>query len=347
MYTKDSFENYPALKNIIKRYGMNNFLDPLTKTIMRGHIMNYIELLIKDKTPFSMIILDIDNFKQINDNYGHHIGDLVLEETAKNIIDIVGDNGLVGRYGGDEFIIVDFKHNDYDSMHEYLTQFYDGATQGPFRKIVIVDQLHLLITGTIGTANYPNNATDYDDLFNKADKALYRGKMKGRNCFIIYVHEKHKDIDISKLMKEPIQKSINTLYAIFDTKNDFDYVKTESFNYIKKILKINFVFYFDKNCVLENHEDVVVTDFDNYLDDLNVGVFNSVGELYDNSRQIRNFISKEMLSTMLICKIVIRGEFFGYIVFADNSIERIWQNDDIALIITLARLLGGMSKYVK
>lgn len=346
MYTKDSFDNYPELKNIIKKYGMNNFLDPLTKTIMRGHIMNFIESLIKNKIQFTMIILDIDNFKLINDNYGHHIGDLVLEETAKNIVDAVSNFGFVGRYGGDEFIIIDFKHTTYDSMHDFLQSLYDGGDcEAVFRRTITVENIKLLITGTIGCANYPTDSTEFDDLFNKADKALYRGKMKGRNCFIIYVHEKHKDIDISKLIKEPIQKAIYTLYNIFDTRDDIDFVKTEAFNYIKKILKINHVFYFDKNYRLEKNKNIVVKDFENYIDDMNIAVFNSVGPLSDESAEIAKFINEEVVSTMLICKIIFRGEFYGYIVFADDRIERIWQNDDIAIIITLTRLLGAMIKY--
>ena len=340
MYTKDSFNNCPVFKDIIKKHGVNNLLDPLTKTVMRGHIMTYIEALIKEGKPFSMILLDIDNFKQINDNYGHHIGDLVLEETAKNIVDKVGNTGIVGRYGGDEFIIIDFIHNDYDSMHEYLEGFYALDCTGPFKRIVSAEGLHLLITGTIGTVNFPNNGTEFDDLFNKVDKALYRGKMKGRNCFIIYVHEKHKDIDISKLIKEPIQISLNAIYDIFESRSDLNYLKHESFNYIKKVTKISDVFFVNDKYELEGKENVVVNNFDQYLDDLNVCVFNSITDVYHNNEQIHHLVDETGIYSMLVSKIVYKDEFYGYMIFAEYNVERIWQNEDIALAITVSRLLG-------
>ena len=347
MYTTDSFNNCPVFKDIIKKNGVNNLLDPLTKTVMRGHIMTYIEALIKEGKPFSMILLDIDNFKQINDNYGHHIGDLVLEETAKNIVDKVGDTGIVGRYGGDEFIIIDFIHNDYDSMHKYLEGFYDFDCSGPFKRIVIVEGLHLLITGTIGTVNFPNNGTEFDDLFNKVDKALYRGKMKGRNCFIIYVHEKHKDIDISKLIKEPIQISLNAIYNIFESRSDLNYLKHESFNYIKKVTKISDIFFINDKYELEGKENVVVNNFDQYLDDLNVCVFSSVTDVYQNNEQIHHLIDETGIYSMLVSKIVYKDEFYGYMIFAEYNVERIWQNEDIALAITVSRLLGYKIKNNK
>ncbi len=345
MYTVNSFDQYPELKNIIKKHGIKNFLDPLTKTIMRGHIMNFIESLIKEKRQFSLIIMDIDNFKYINDNYGHHIGDLVLTETAKNIIDAVGDTGIVGRFGGDEFIIVDFVHNDYDSMHSYLVDFYEIPCVSPFRRYVKVEDVNLFITGTIGTANFPNNSTDFDDLFSKADKALYRGKMKGRNCFIIYVHEKHKDIDISKLMKEPIQNSIYNLFQMFDERNDISYLKNESFNYIKKILKISDILFINRDRVLDFNDSIVVSDIEDFLDDMNVGVYNSVTEICEKSEDMERFISNTGLVSVLISKVMFKGECYGYVVFGDKSVLRIWQNDDVALAVAESRLLGALLRY--
>ena len=342
MYKKDSFDNYPVFKKIIDKYGMNNFLDPLTRTILRGHIMSYIEDLIEQKKPFSLIIIDIDNFKQINDNYGHKIGDEVLRITAKRIIDTVGDSGLVGRYGGDEFIIVDFVHNDYDSMHKFLEGFYDSELCGNsvFRQIIKVEQINLLITGTIGTANYPNNAQDFDDLFEKADKALYRGKMKGRNCFIIYVEEKHKDIDISKLIKEPLQTTFYNLANLIDS----DHTLSDKFHeislYIQKTLKISHVLiinptvdYFD-NC---KHLNI---DFEDYIEENNACVFNSVDPVYNSSTEFEKFIDETGIASLIVGKIVVKKHFYGYLLFGETNVQRIWQNEDLALLEYVVRLLG-------
>ena len=342
MYTKKSFDKYPMFKDIINRYGMVNFLDPLTKTILRGHMMTYVDKLIREKFPFSLIILDIDNFKQINDNYGHQIGDRILQETAKNIIEYVGDSGLVGRYGGDEFIIVDKDHTDYDSMHKFLTDLYMDVNVNVLRKDLKIDQMQIFITGTIGTANFPNDATDYDDLFNKADKALYRGKMKGRNCFIIYVHEKHKDIDISKLIKEPIQNIFHSLDLIFEKDSSLVHKLEEGIKYLKEKLKITDVFCFTKKGKLVSNkaDKNVVNSFDEIIDDIGFSAYNTIDEVYNDYDDLDKFIDKYNLACLLIGKITFKNELYGYLLFADSSVQRIWQNEDIAILIFVMRLIG-------
>ena len=341
MYTKKSFENYPLFKDIIKRYGMGNLLDPLTKTILRGHMMTYVDKLISEKKPFSLIIIDIDNFKQMNDNYGHQVGDLILQETANNIIDAVGDNGLVGRYGGDEFIIVDKVHTDYDSMHAFLVDLYMKEENRVFRTDLKIDQLQIFITGTIGAANFPNDATDYDDLFNKADKALYRGKMKGRNCFIIYVHEKHKDIDITKLIKDPIQNMFHALDDIFETSKDFKDKLKLGIKYLRERLKISDVFFFNKDGKMLNEPSIKVTNFDEIIDDVGFSAFNRTEEVLDYSKDLDKFIHHFRIASMLIGRITFKNEKYGYLIFADSLVQRIWQNEDMAVLIFAMKLIGA------
>ena len=346
MYTKDSFENYPIFKNIIKKYGKVNLLDPLTKTILRGHMMTYVDDLIREKKPFSLIIIDIDNFKQINDNYGHQVGDEILKITADNIIEAVGDCGLVGRYGGDEFIIVDIVHNDYDSMHLFLETIYMGATRNlpcgtVFRKDLAVGSVKIFVSGTIGAANFPNDADNYDDLFNKADKALYRGKMKGRNCFIIYVHEKHKDIDISKLIKEPIQNTLFNLSALFDKDCPINEKIISVIDYIKKLLKITAVYLFDENGSCFFGDDYNVGDLSSFIDENDMAAYNNINEIYGNDKKFDKFIDDYNLFSVLIGRIMFKGKCYGYIIFSDSAVQRIWQNEDMALMYFTIKLIGS------
>ncbi len=348
MYTKNSFDKYPVFKNIIKKYGLNNLLDPLTKCILRGHIMTYVDELIREKVPFSLIIIDIDNFKQINDNYGHQQGDVILKETCKSIIETVGDAGLVGRYGGDEFIIVDLVHTNYDSMHAFLTSMYNfnpvdtcgKLCQGPFRRDLRVNQLQIFITGTIGSANFPNDATDYDDLFNKADKALYRGKMKGRNCFIIYVHEKHKDIDITKLVKEPLQNIFHHIDMIYETKKSLRTKFVESAKYIEEKMKISGCHLFDENGKLYGVEGVEIPNIADLVDEIGFTAYNLTNDIYDISDELNNYIDKYKLFSLLIGKIIFKNHEYGYLVFNDSKVQRIWQNEDMALLVFYMQILG-------
>ena len=339
MYTKEYFDNYPVFKNIIKKYGIQNFLDPLTQTISRGYIMSYVEDLIKENKSFYMIIMDIDNFKQINDNYGHKVGDEVLAMTAKNIVETIGRDGLVGRYGGDEFIIIDYVHKDYDSIHKFLEEMYMNECNGVFRRIMNVGQVKLFITGTVGCANFPNDSTDFDDLFLKADKALYRGKIKGRNCFIIYVHEKHKDIDISKLIKEPIQTTVNTLFKIFDENKPLYHKQQEAYNHIKKVLKISDVLFVNSNNELEGDKNYFVKDLDIDLDENVVAVYTATSDIINPN--LKKFVEDKNIASMMIGRLTYKGNYYGHIVFGENNTLRIWQNEDIALLLLVIRLIGS------
>lgn len=352
MYTKKSFENYPLFKDIIKRYGMGNLLDPLTKTILRGHMMTYVDKLISEKKPFSLIIIDIDNFKQMNDNYGHQVGDLILQETANNIIDAVGDNGLVGRYGGDEFIIVDKVHTDYDSMHAFLVDLYMKEENRVFRTDLKIDQLQIFITGTIGAANFPNDATDYDDLFNKADKALYRGKMKGRNCFIIYLAAKHANILIEP-NKEKLYSSMEMLSRVFNIITVGDDLKKNiksAIQYLSSYLMIDHICVQSTNkiCVEQVHSLSVMKEFEYIDNDLICREMNSSGLFFLNARKslmqtgsttLHALLKSQQIYSFLGVKIEINNKNFG-ILRADSTNIKTWQSSEMDLFVVAAKLIA-------
>ena len=339
MYTKNSLDKYPTFKNIIKKYGMINLLDPLTKTILRGHMMTFVDELIKAKQQFYLMIIDVDNFKQVNDNYGHQVGDEILKDIGSSLVEIVGDYGLVGRYGGDEFIIVDLYHQTYDSIHEFLERFY-MCEESVFRRSVHASNVSVFVTGTIGTANFPNDAIDYDDLFYKADKALYRGKTKGRNCFIIYVESKHKDIDINLLIKEPIQDTLYELLSIFDLDMNLNDKLEKAFSYVSKKTKISDIFVFDKNNALINDNSIVVPEISEFIDsDIDYAVYNTIDEV-NGGRAFDSFLKIHPIACLLITRIKFKGKVYGHLAFGDTIVQRIWQNEDIALLLFLMRLIA-------
>ena len=184
--------------NHFKQFVSDRYKDNLTGLYQREVIVRYVERLIEEGVPFSYGIIDVDNFKQINDTYGHHVGDIVLQDVAKQLVGDMDDNGVIGRFGGDEFIVVFEGLTDYDAQwqkcYNILTNVdpvrYDEKEDG------------IIITYTMGMAKYPFDAKTANDIFELADKALYRGKMKGRNCFIIYLESKHKNIDLRSLREK-------------------------------------------------------------------------------------------------------------------------------------------------
>ena len=163
----------------------NEELDPLTRAYSKSFIVEKIKEAIDSKRQFSLMILDIDNFKLFNDSYGHMFGDIVLVETAAAVNSVIGDNGFISRIGGDEFLVLYYVDNNYDDVHLACKTIRDSITELSKNNVKQAE-----ITATVGCSSYPKDGDSYEVLFRKADKALYRGKKKGRNCFIIYSVEK-------------------------------------------------------------------------------------------------------------------------------------------------------------
>lgn len=164
-------------------------IDSLTGLIAKGEATNMaIKTIDVDKREnVSLAIVDIDHFKYVNDTFGHMVGDNVIKQVANIIAEEVGNDGFVGRIGGDEFLIMFFDAYDLEnararirSIKNTVSARYPADVEG-----------QPVITLSIGCAAYPKDAGNYEELFGLADFALYRAKEKGRNRYIIYDVEKH------------------------------------------------------------------------------------------------------------------------------------------------------------
>lgn len=136
-----------------------------------------------------MIIVDIDNFKQVNDNYGHMFGDMVIQRLADILSETFEEDGIIGRFGGDEFFVFVEKIENPDILRTKIKT----VSKNMFMAFSENNDKKINVTLSIGITRYPNDGRDYEDLFAKADKALYIAKEKGKNRFIIYDDDKHKN----------------------------------------------------------------------------------------------------------------------------------------------------------
>ena len=154
--------------------------DPLTGLYNRRHLdeMLHIELSRSKRagTPLTILLLDIDHFKNINDTHGHQIGDVALQSVATILKTNVRVGDVVCRYGGEEFILVfpGMKAMDGHVRAEVL------RTLVTLQTITNEDQT-LSVTISIGGSVYPQDGTTADELVSLADQALYRAKQNGRN----------------------------------------------------------------------------------------------------------------------------------------------------------------------
>jgi diguanylate cyclase (GGDEF)-like protein len=128
------------------------------------------------KRPFCCMMLDLDHFKHINDEYGHQIGDQVLQEFAKRCKDSVREVDLVGRYGGEELIIL-LPETDRKLSMQVAERLRGCIAAAP---IQVFDK-EISVTVSIGVATQDDNTIHLETLIARADQAMYIAKHKGRN----------------------------------------------------------------------------------------------------------------------------------------------------------------------
>lgn len=135
---------------------------------------------------FYLLLMDVDDFKNINDTYGHMFGDEVLVRVSEIIRSVLSSRGTVGRFGGDEFLMVIENVNDEEELRR-LVKTISKHIQWAFAGVPNT----ISITTSAGIVKFPEDGASYEELFNKADKSLYIAKAKGKNRFIIYDEKKH------------------------------------------------------------------------------------------------------------------------------------------------------------
>ena len=209
VYTKYTGENI-VTGRIVLADGVNSMgnivevvdeltMDSLTKVYNKKTITEYASRLVKQDTVnrISIAILDIDYFKQVNDRYGHLYGDKVITRVAKKLKEVVGEDGVVGRIGGDEFMIVLKGINDDYALRGILRAIRTQV-KWEFKN----DYENFQVTTSIGVAFSPNNGHDYEELFKKADFCLYVAKEKGRDRYVFFRDEMHIEAYQNSLNKK-------------------------------------------------------------------------------------------------------------------------------------------------
>jgi len=156
--------------------------DPLTGLWNRKYIEHQINILKSDKSTGSFLILDLDNFKGINDNYGHVAGDAALESFARTLQRFVHKDDIVARIGGDEFAV--FLRNCYGK--ELLSDRITGLIKQVEKELKIVKEDDTISSVSIGISAFPFDGLTFTELYNNADKALYYVKRNGKSGFHFY-----------------------------------------------------------------------------------------------------------------------------------------------------------------
>jgi diguanylate cyclase (GGDEF)-like protein len=165
--------------------------DYLTGLYNRKVITDYVKDLCANHpdTIVNLCIVDIDNFKQINDVYGHSYGDRILKEVSEIILEVLGTDGRAGRIGGDELMMVIENVEEKTDLRVYLKGIRERVEASHKD-----DSGFPQVTVSMGIGTFPLYVNNYDDLFNLADRMLYRAKNRGKNRYVIYNPDIHGKI---------------------------------------------------------------------------------------------------------------------------------------------------------
>lgn len=163
-------------------------LDSLTGTYNHLAFENKCTSLIRQKgTKLLFVMLDVDDFKIVNDTLGHNVGDRVLSQTGQVLKEAVGANGIVGRLGGDEFAAIVFGLEDSDAVDEFCVKL-----SGKLKNIIF----DMEYSASIGMTTGDDRELTFKDLYYEADQAMYYSKRQGKNRISFFDSIRKNDVSI-------------------------------------------------------------------------------------------------------------------------------------------------------
>lgn len=191
--------------------------DRLTELPNRNYLIDEIHSRINSGQKFAVFFVDMDNFKGVNDGFGHECGDRVLKDIANRLRDVTSEQDLVVRVGGDEFIVLsnDTSSNAMQRLAENLTSIVDSD--------FVVDQFRFSLGVSIGVACYPEHGQDLDSLIRAADIAMYEAK-KHKNSIRYFEPQMQQSYLRRILIEQKLRSALteNELYVVYQPKVSID-----------------------------------------------------------------------------------------------------------------------------
>ena len=304
----------------------------------------------------ALLIIDMDDFKHINDSKGHLFGDTVLVKVAQEIKKLFRSQDIVARIGGDEFMVVMRSISDKNLLEQRCQQVVQMFTNA-FRAY------KLKLSCSIGVAIAPNHGQSYYELFRHADQALYRAKAEGKNTYAIYNPDDSGYLNQgrTKLVSNPIDSDsqpgmandnvVRYAFRKLYSSQDLQQSVNELLGFIGKLTNVSRVYVFENSednrfcnntyewCnqgippEINNLQNISYeTDIPGYADN-----FDEQGIFYCPDvallpKNIYDIVAPQGIKAMLHCAIRENGVFRGYIGFDDCLDSRMWTKEQIELL---------------
>ncbi|ACM93255.1 sensory box/ggdef family protein [Nautilia profundicola AmH] len=204
-------QTFATIREYIEKLEISSITDSLTRLKNRKFLNEYLVKLISENQKFAVVFIDIDNFKDINDFFGHSVGDEIIIEISSILSKHVKNHEIVARIGGDEFVLVFQEYNNEEDLKERL----DLLLNSLHRTWTIHNQ-NIGTTVSIGVAEFPKTAKSVEELLKFADIALYEAKKMGKNKYVIFdenlKNKINKEIQIKTTMNQAL---VNNEFKLF------------------------------------------------------------------------------------------------------------------------------------
>lgn len=172
-------ENSFLYKKLIKSSEIDSLLDIYN----RRYFLEKVQQIIRDNPlhSFSIVMVDLDDFKKVNDTFGHQFGDEVLKQTTRIIANDISSNDIIARYGGEELVILLYDGENVGEVYKKI----DGIRQKISENIVSLGCYRTNITASFGVSFYPADSDKLEKMLNVADRRLYEAKRTGKNKVVV------------------------------------------------------------------------------------------------------------------------------------------------------------------
>lgn len=354
-------DQYRALRHLAER-------DSLTKLLNKSAVRSLAEqyLLSSPQPQCAMFIIDLDNFKQVNDRYGHLFGDAVLTQAAKTIRKLFRNEDFVGRIGGDEFMVLMCGTDRIELVEERCRELVEG-----FRTLFRTQFQEQSLSCSIGAALCPQHGQTYHELFVRADQALYQTKASGKDSYSIYdpnltnpeflrgIHSVSTPIDSDvqpglagdSLLRFAFQK----LYQSEDVYSAI----SDILEFVGQQMNVSRIYIFENNAdnttcsntfewcnqgispQIDNLKDIRYdTDIPGYKNNFDErGIF-YCPDIYTLPQEYIDILEPQGIQSMLQCSILDNGKFRGYVGFDECSASRLWTQEQIDVLTFISEILS-------
>jgi diguanylate cyclase (GGDEF)-like protein len=207
--------------------------DPLTKLANRRKFMEKLDAVLTKEKVGTIILLDFDNFKEINDTFGHTYGDSLLKEFSQLLHNSFSDNTFAARYGGDEFLLLLEGINSNYEIKEYIHKLEALVTR-PF----LIEESEFYLNFSLGISRFPDDSKDSYELITMADTAMYQAKESYNRDYLFYQPEMFNKIkrkqEIRKILREALKN--NGFYLKYQPQINS---KTGSIESLEALIRLN------------------------------------------------------------------------------------------------------------